>query len=215
MKCVVNSKQNRKIYKMKKTFVIAAGLFLGNWIAVPLILARPFSFGFYVGFVAAILVLFVSLLIDLVQRLCLYCVRWMSKSSNQTLTLRPTSESSQTLEQFLLSKYQYCGELLGNSSLKRTIPGSIGAMTDPLDRQFEELVRFKFRNSRPPLEKVREILFQYYKSIGWRIEMEEPDRGTISGYVYPVEVETCLVLVVTYENDDPNILVIAICAMIG
>lgn len=116
-------------------------------------------------------------------------------------------EETRTLGQFLLEWYP--GEILLVKELQPSLPGSIGTIFDQLDDAFADFVRFKFRENKPPLEEVREILIEYYERIGWRIEAEDPDRGEINGSVYPYPdvIEVCLMLRVMYEDgDDADVL---------
>ncbi|MBP6974473.1 MAG: hypothetical protein KBB54_00850 [Candidatus Pacebacteria bacterium] len=116
-------------------------------------------------------------------------------------------EETRTLGQFLFESY--AGEILLVKELQLNLPRSVGTLFDQLDDALSDFVRFKFRENKPSLEEVREILIEYYESIGWRIEAEDPERGEINGsvYPYPDEIEVCLVLRVMYEDgDDADVL---------
>lgn len=121
--------------------------------------------------------------------------------------------NTSTLGQYLLAKYN--GALLGVKDSAPVLAGTIAAMVDPLDFMLTEAIRFKFRQVRPSLEEIGLILAEYYVSIGWRIDMEDPQSGYITGNVYPIEVETCLVLMAFYEKGDTSVLSISTNPIIG
>ncbi len=112
----------------------------------------------------------------------------------------PERESN-TLGEFLLSRFM--GALLKNNEPVLLFPGSIEAVVN----QPTEYVRFKFIQEKPSLEEVKEVLIEHYKSLGWRIDIQEPQQGRIVGNVYTAETETSLTLISFYTNEDTDVLV--------
>lgn len=76
-----------------------------------------------------------------------------------------TIMNSQTLGQFLLSRYQ--GATLASRGQASIKPDTVSAMPNYLDSLFTEHWRFKFKFEKLSLEEVRSVLVEYYESIGW------------------------------------------------
>jgi len=51
------------MYGMGYWITLALGVFLGNWIVVPLVFKRTFKEGFFIGIIAAVLILIFALFV--------------------------------------------------------------------------------------------------------------------------------------------------------
>lgn len=121
-----------------------------------------------------------------------------------------------TLGEFLLTKF--AGAVLHVKENTPIIPGTIGELVDPLDDLLCEATRFRFRE-KIPLERVREILIEYYTGIQWKNSIHMSDQGPIMGDVWPAEADTVLGIYGRYEKDErgaeTNILLVALCPVIS
>ena len=117
-----------------------------------------------------------------------------------------------TLGEFLLSRFPD-GTLLPVPEITPTKPGTIGDMVPPLERIYAEATCFHLKE-KVPLERMCDILSQYYTRIKWVHRFDLDSGGEIMGDVWPAEAEICVGVWGFYQRDttgrETNILVITL-----